>query len=142
MGVWEQVVVMHPSGQALVARDAEALPELLTDDVVLTSPAAFTPYVGKAITIAVIRGVMRVFDDFRYVREIVDANGRDHALMFETTVSGKKLTGCDFLHVDADGRVDDIVVMVRPLSAANAFAQAMSAQYEEILRDANDRIRQ
>jgi hypothetical protein len=133
---------VHPLGRALADRDTDALPALLADDVVLTSPIAFKPYVGKAITVAVIRGVMRVFENFCYVREIADVDGRDHALIFEATVSGKKITGCDFLHVNDDGRVDDLVVMARPLSATTAFAEAMSAQYDEILRDAENRIPQ
>ncbi|BBX23811.1 membrane protein [Mycolicibacter terrae] len=127
---------MHPFRQAVEARDAAAIEALLSDDVVFTSPVAFTPYPGKPITAAILRAVMRVFSDFRYVREIADPGGRDHALVFEATVAGKRLTGCDFLHVDADGRIDDFMVMVRPLSAATALAEAMAAQFEQIKREA------
>ena len=76
------------------------------------------------------------FEDFRYTREINDAGGRDHALVFEASVAGRKLTGCDFLHVDDDGLIDDFTVMVRPLSAATALADAMGAQFERIQREA------
>jgi hypothetical protein len=79
---------------------------------------------------------MRVFEDFRYVREIADGNGRDHALIFETTVAGKRITGCDFLHTNDEGLIDDFMVMVRPLSGAQALAQAMGAQFERIQREA------
>ena len=53
-----------------------------------------------------------------------DANGRDHALVFETTVAGKKVNGCDFLHFNDDGLIDDFMVMVRPLSGATARTRA------------------
>ncbi|AEF34865.1 conserved hypothetical protein [Mycolicibacter sinensis] len=109
---------------------------LLSDEVVFTSPVAFKPYPGKPITAAILRAVMRVFSDFRYIREIGDPSGRDHALMFEATVAGKRLTGCDFLHVDDDGKIDDFMVMVRPLSAATALAEAMAAQFDQITREA------
>jgi hypothetical protein len=109
---------------------------LLSDEVVFTSPVAFKPYPGKPITAAILRAVMRVFSDFRYIREIGDPSGRDHALMFEATVAGKRLTGCDFLHVDDDGKIDDFMVMVRPLSAATALAEAMAAQFDQIAREA------
>jgi hypothetical protein len=56
--------------------------------------------------------------------------------MFEATVAGKKVTGCDFLHVDDDGLIDDFVVMVRPLSGANALAEAMGAQFARIQEEA------
>lgn len=123
--------------EAAEGRDAAALEALLADDVVFTSPVAHKPYPGKAITAAILRGVLRVFEDFRYEREIVSADGRDHALMFRATVSGKEVQGCDFLHLDDDGLVDALTVMVRPLSAATALAAAMAAQFERIEREAS-----
>ncbi|GAB2723576.1 nuclear transport factor 2 family protein [Nocardia thraciensis] len=127
---------MHPLRQAVESHDPAAIEALLADDVVFTSPVAFKPYPGKAITAAILRGVMRVFEDFRYVREIVDSNGRDAALVFEATVGGKQLTGCDFVHLDEAGRIDSLTVMVRPLSAATALAEAMGAQFDRIQREA------
>lgn len=127
---------MHPFRQAVEARDHTAMEALLADDVVFTSPVAFTPYPGKPITAAILRGVMRVFEDFRYVREIADSGGRDHALVFEATVAGKKVTGCDFLHINDDGLIDDFMVMVRPLSGATALAEAMAAQFDRIKEEA------
>ncbi len=125
---------MHPFRAAVEARDEAAIEALLADDVVFTSPVAFKPYPGKAITAAILRGVMRVFEDFRYVREIAD--GADHALVFEATVDGKAINGCDFLHVNDDGKIDDFVVMVRPLSAATALAARMGEQFERISAEA------
>ncbi|MDH6195486.1 hypothetical protein M2272_002126 [Mycobacterium frederiksbergense] len=127
---------MHPFRKAVEARDEAAIAALLADDVVFTSPVAFKPYPGKAITAAILRGVMRVFEDFHYVREIADSNGRDHALIFETTVAGKKITGCDFLRTNADGLIEDFMVMVRPLSGAQALSEAMAAQFERIQQEA------
>ncbi|MGE2731293.1 nuclear transport factor 2 family protein [Mycolicibacterium vaccae] len=128
---------MHAFRLAVEARDADAIEALLADDVVFTSPVAFKPYPGKAITAAILRGVMRVFEDFRYIQEINDPGGRNHALLFEATVAGKRLTGCDFLHTDGDGLIDDLMVMVRPLSGATALADAMGAQFDRIQREAS-----
>ncbi|MFF7964748.1 nuclear transport factor 2 family protein [Streptomyces sp. NPDC007903] len=127
---------MHPFRTAVENRDADAIEALLAEDVVFTSPVAFKPYAGKAITAAILRGVMRVFEDFRYVREIADPDGRDHALVFTATVGGREIQGCDFLHFDEEGRIDDFTVMVRPLSAAQALSEAMGAQFERISREA------
>ncbi len=129
---------MHPFREAVEARDEAAIEALLADNVVFTSPVAFKPYPGKPITAAILRGVMRVFEDFRYIREIAD--GRDHALVFEATVDGKKITGCDFLHVDDEGKIDDFMVMVRPLSGATALSEAMAAQFEQIKQEAAEQI--
>ncbi|SDS57498.1 nuclear transport factor 2 family protein [Actinoplanes derwentensis] len=125
---------MHPFRQAVEARDSAAVEALLAENVVFTSPVAHKPYPGKPITAAILRGVLRVFEDFRYVREF-DA-GDHHALVFEATVNGRKITGCDFLHTDENGQIDDLMVMVRPLSAANALAEAMAAQFPQIQSEA------
>ncbi|WP_024806146.1 nuclear transport factor 2 family protein [Nocardia sp. BMG51109] len=132
---------MHPFRQAVESQDAAAIEALLADDVVFTSPVAFKPYPGKALTAAILRGVIRVFEDFRYVREIADPNERDAALVFEATVAGKKLTGCDFIHLDDEGKVDDLTVMVRPLSAATALAEAMGTQFDRIQQEATEQLR-
>ncbi|MFD7460835.1 MULTISPECIES: nuclear transport factor 2 family protein [unclassified Streptomyces] len=127
---------MHPFRKAVENHDVPALEALLAENVVFTSPVAFKPYEGKAITAAILRGVMRVFEDFTYVREIANPDGRDHALVFTATVNGKRIQGCDFLHFDEDGRIDDFTVMVRPLSAAQALAEAMGAQFDRIASEA------
>ena len=113
-----------------------AIAAMLADDVVFTSPVAFKPYASKPITTAILRGVLRVFEDFHYVREIHDGNGRDHAFVFEATVGGKQVNGCDFLHFNDDGLIDDFVVMVRPLSGATALSEAMGAQFPRIEQEA------
>lgn len=129
---------MHPFRKAVEDRDPDALEALLAEDVVFTSPVAFAPYAGRAMTAAILRGVLRVFEDFSYVREIGNPDGRDHALVFTATVGGKQIHGCDFLHFDEEGKIDDLTVMVRPLSAARALADAMGAQFDRIAREAAD----
>ena len=67
------------------------------------------------------------------------AGGRDHALVFETGilgVPGAKVNGCDFLHLNDDGLIDEFMVMVRPLSGATALSEAMGAQFEWIQQEA------
>ncbi|MFE6360671.1 nuclear transport factor 2 family protein [Streptomyces sp. NPDC002784] len=125
--------------EAIEAWDLDAAEALLAEDVVFTSPVVFKPYPGKALTAAILRGVARVFEDFRYVREIDDAGGRDHALVFTARVGDREIQGCDFLHVNEDGLIDEFTVMVRPLSAAQALQAAMAAQFEQIAKDAEAR---
>jgi len=127
---------MQQFRRAVEARDEEAIAALLAEDVVFTSPVAFTPYPGKATTAAILRAVLRVFEDFHYVREIADVDGQDSALIFKAVVSGKQVNGCDFLHVNDEGLIDDFTVMVRPLSAAVALSEAMAAQFDRVQREA------
>ncbi|HQR28275.1 MAG TPA: nuclear transport factor 2 family protein [Nocardioides sp.] len=129
---------MRAFREAVESRDLDAVRALLADDVRFTSPVAFKPYDGKPITAAILHGVLQVFEDFRYVREIVSPDGRDSALVFTATVDGKEVTGCDFLHVDDHGLIDDLMVMVRPLSGAQALAAAMGARFDRIQQEALD----
>ncbi|TGB12069.1 nuclear transport factor 2 family protein [Streptomyces sp. MZ04] len=127
---------MQAFRKAVEAGDHTAIEALLAENVVFTSPVVFRPYTGKATTAAILRGVTRVFEDFRYVREINDAGGRDSALVFAARVGDREISGCDFLHLDEDGLIDEFTVMVRPLSAAQALAAAMGAQWERITEEA------
>jgi limonene-1,2-epoxide hydrolase len=117
---------------AVETRDFGAIETLLADDVVFVSPVAFSPYAGKAITLAILRTVIDVFEGFRYVRDIGSDGAADQALVFEATVDGKRLTGCDFLHLDEAGRIDELMVMVRPLSAAVALSEQMGARFDRV----------
>ncbi|MGP4029408.1 nuclear transport factor 2 family protein [Actinomadura sp. 3N407] len=126
---------MHPFRAAAEAGDHDAIEALLSDDVVFTSPVVFKPYSGKPITAAILRAVLRVFTDIRYIREINDVGGRDHALLFEAGVGELTITGCDFLRMNDDGLIEDLTVMVRPLSAAKALAAAMAVEFERAERE-------
>ena len=128
---------MHPFRKAVEARDLDAMTALLADDVIFTSPVAFKPYAGKAITSAILATVLEVFEDFRYVREIGDESSHDHALVFEAKVAGKAITGCDFIRTNSDGLINDFMVMVRPLRAAQALAEQMGARFDDIVRRAS-----
>lgn len=120
---------------AVEARDVDAISALLADDVTFRSPVAHKPYEGKAITAAILANVIEVFEDFHYVRELADDTG--HALVFEAKVDGLQITGCDFLVLDDDGLITDFMVMVRPLKAAHALADAMGARFERIVEMAS-----
>ena len=128
---------MHPFRAAVEAREFDALEGLLAPDVRFLSPVAFTPYEGRALVGAILRGVGRVLEDFVYVREL---GGTEEpaglALMFTARVSGREVHGCDFLQFDDDGLITELCVMLRPLSAATAMAEAMGAQFDRILGEA------
>ena len=122
---------MHPFRGAVEAQDIEAAIALLAQDVVFQSPVVFKPYHGREAVAPLLRAVSRVFEDFRYEREIGAPDTRDHALVFSARIGDRELEGCDFLHTNEDGLIDDFCVMVRPLSGALALAEAMKAELED-----------
>jgi hypothetical protein len=119
---------MHPFRAAIEAGDFDAIPALLAEDVVFRSPVVFKPYHGRDAVGMLLAAVSRVFEDFHYEREIGAPDARDHALVFSTRVGDRELEGCDFLHTNEDGLIDDFCVMVRPLSGTLALAEAMKAE--------------
>jgi hypothetical protein len=117
---------------AVEAEDHDRIPGLLAPGVTFLSPVAFAPYRGRELVAAILRGAGRAFEDFHYVREINAEDGRDHALIFKARLGDREVHGCDFLHLDEDGMIDELCVMVRPLSAARALSDAMAIQFARI----------
>ncbi|MGZ5378357.1 MAG: nuclear transport factor 2 family protein [Mycobacterium sp.] len=117
--------MVHPFRAAIEAQDIDAAVALLREDVVFRSPVVFTPYQGREALRQILAAVMNVFQDFRYVREIGADGARDHALVFEARVGDKQLQGCDFISFDEDGAIEEFTVMVRPMQALLALAEAM-----------------
>jgi hypothetical protein len=122
---------LHPFRAAIEARDIDAAVALLAEDVAFRSPVVFTPYQGRDAVEPLLRAVAQVFEDFSYVREIGSPDAADHALVFRARVGDREIEGSDFIHMDDDGAIDKLTVMVRPLSAALALAEAMGARLSQ-----------
>jgi len=119
---------VNPFRAAVEAHDLDRAVALLDDDVVFRSPVVFKPYHGRDEVAVLLGAVSRVFEDFRYEREIGGPDAADHALVFRARVGDREIEGCDFLHTGDNGLIDEFFVMVRPLSAALALAEAMKAE--------------
>jgi hypothetical protein len=120
---------IHPFRAAVEAGDVDAALATLAPDVVFHSPAVFHPYAGQETVGALLRLVFETFEDFRYTDELQGADGT-HALIFRARVGEREVEGLDLLRDDADGRVADFTVMIRPLSGLLALAQALGPKVE------------
>ena len=119
---------MHPFRNAIEAGESDRVLELFSPEVVFNSPVVFRSYHGREALGVILGAVARVFEDFRYEREIGGEGPGDHALLFRARVGDRELQGCDFLHTGEDGLIDEMTVMVRPRSAMLALAEAMQAE--------------
>ena len=116
---------------AIAAGDPEALTDALADDVVFRSPVVFRAYEGKPVVSAILtEGAMKVFEDFRYVERFEDGDAA--ALIFKARVGDREVDGLDLLRFDGDGKVAELMVMVRPMSGLNALAEAMGREFERV----------
>ena len=110
---------------------AEALTDALADDVVFRSPVVFRAYEGKPVVSAILtEGAMKVFEDFRYLERFEDGDAA--ALIFKARVGDREVDGLDLLRFDGDGKVAELMVMVRPMSGLNALAEAMGRELERV----------
>lgn len=75
------------------------------------------------MTIKILTTVATVFEDFRYVREILDA--QNFALEFEARVGELTLRGVDLIQIGDDGKIVDFEVMIRPANALQALGTEM-----------------
>ena len=112
-----------PFRDAVEARDHPAMVAALAPDVLFNSPVAVRPFEGRDVVGEVLGAVMETFEDFRYTDELGGPTA--HALVFEAQVEDKQVQGIDLLRFDSDGLIRDFTVLVRPLSATIALAQAM-----------------
>lgn len=115
-----------PFRTAIETGDPAAIQAALHPDVVFRSPAVYAPYQGREATMQVLRAVIMVFEDFRYVGQIRE--GADEVLRFAARVGDRELEGVDLIHYDADGLVTELTVMIRPRSGLQAVLEAMGAK--------------
>lgn len=118
----------HPFRRAAEAKDLELLTETLREDVVLHSPILFRGFEGREMAILVLSQVIEVFEDFRYTDEL--AEGDTVVLRFKANVGDRELEGIDFLQLDEAGKVAELTVFMRPLSAVNRFNEQMKTRLE------------
>lgn len=101
------------------ARDAAGLDDILADDAVFHSPVVHTPQQGKQLVKMYLGAAIMVLgnSEFAYVRELVGES--DAILEFTSEVDGIHVNGVDMIHWNAEGKIDDFKVMIRPLKAVN-----------------------
>ena len=116
----------HPFRLAVEAKDLEAAKEALREDVVLHSPILFRGFEGRDVVMQVLTHVAATLEDFAYLDELSDE--RTVMLRFKAQVGDRELEGIDFLELDEDGRVAELTVFMRPLSAITAFNEQMKAR--------------
>ncbi len=113
---------------AVEAERFDAADDLFTEDVVFRSPVVYKPYEGRDALRLLLGAVGRVFENFRYLSQV--ETGDTAVLVFEARVGDRSLNGVDVLTFAPDGRIAEMMVMVRPMSGINALAEAMARELE------------
>jgi SnoaL-like domain len=120
----------HPYRQAFSARDLDGLVALLADNVVFHSPVlADTGFEGRRSVEALLSIVLDAVTDLSYTHEL--AGERTRVLISDARVGGKPIKATTLLELDADGKIREIWMMVRPLTGVVAIAEEIGAQLAE-----------
>ena len=112
---------------AVQARDLAAFEGLFAPEVRLFSPVKYTPFEGAPAVLALLEVLLRTFEDFRYEARM--AGEPLHGLVFRATIGSRQIHGVDLIRLDDDGLIDEITVMVRPLSAVTTLGEAVLAGF-------------
>jgi hypothetical protein len=108
---------------AAEAGDHAGMVATLAPEIVFNSPVSFQPFEGRDTVSQVFTALLETFEDFRYTDEL--AGSTAHALVFRTRVGDREVEGIDLLRFDDEGKIRNFTVLVRPLSAVIALAEAM-----------------
>lgn len=110
--------------------DTKALSDMLADDVVFHSPVVHTPQAGKALTFMYLSAAGNVLGNggFRYVSEYFSENGA--VIEFNTEIDGISIDGIDMITWNADNKISEFKVMLRPLKAVHKVHEMMAAMLD------------
>ena len=124
------------------------LDEILADDVVFYSPIVFSPQKGKDLTKLYLNAAGATFtgggdgggsaetvsqSKFHYTKEVM--SGHHAVLEFETEMQGTVINGVDIITCNAQGKIVEFRVMIRPLKAIQLMHRMMAAMLEKMQGD-------
>jgi hypothetical protein len=111
--------------EAVEEGDSDRVLATLADDITLNNPVTFYPFQGHDALAFVVPKLLEVWQDLRYIAEL---HGDELVgLVFDAQAGTRDVRGIDILHFDHDGLIDEITVMVRPLTGLQALASEMEA---------------
>jgi hypothetical protein len=113
----------HPFQRAFLARDTDAIAEMLAPDVVLNSPIISTQFRGRAEVADLFGAVLEALEEFRYT-DTIEAEFT-LVVAFNARAGRQGLQGVDLFRFDENGKISEITVLIRPLAGLTALAAAL-----------------
>ena len=110
--------------RAAESRDREAMLALMANEVRMHGPARLTPSAGKAQVGLLCGQLLDIRSDLAFTE--VCTGKKVATLFFRCRIDGKVAEGCDVLHFDDAGLIEDLRVMVRPLNALVALGETIA----------------
>jgi hypothetical protein len=101
------------------------LDSLISEDCIFHSPVVHTPQIGKDLTIKYLSAAFKIFTNgtFEYVREV--KNNNQAVMEFQLYINDIIINGVDIISWNAEGKIIDFKVMIRPLKAVKTIHENM-----------------
>ena len=101
------------------------LDSLISEDCIFHSPVVHTPQIGKDLTIKYLSAAFKIFTNgtFEYVREV--KNNNQAVMEFQLYIDDIIINGVDIISWNAEGKIIDFKVMIRPLKAVKTIHENM-----------------
>jgi SnoaL-like domain len=123
---------MHAFRTAVEARDHAAMVATLSPDVRLFSPVAHRAFAGREAVSELFAALLEAFEDFRYTDAFED--GPTTALVFRARIGEREAQGLDLIRTGDDGLIEELTVMLRPLSAIAALGERLAPRVEGLAK--------
>ena len=121
--------VIENYGRAIESSDENLFKEIFAPQVLVEVPAGASAD-HPANTVAHILSQVAKTGPGIKCALTADAGNNWHFLVFEGQLEGEKLQAIDQVHLNKDGKIDHIIIYMRPLPVAQKFAEAISQRLQ------------
>ena len=116
-------------------RDVVALGDVLADDVSLGAPPYWQKLRGRDLVQHLLGLIIDTIEEFTYQREW--SAGGELALEFTGRVGELELQGIDLISLDRDGKIQNLDVLMRPVSAVVSLREIIAPQMAAFIAKRN-----
>lgn len=115
---------LEPFMTAMERGDPAALTAALAPGIVLNSPILADPIVGRERVLGILSFMFGVVEDLSLGDVLVGPDR--YAVPLTASVGDHRVEGMEYLHLDCDGLVDVLTVLIRPLDGLVAFQNRLA----------------
>jgi hypothetical protein len=120
----KKMKVIENYGRAIESSDENLFKELFAPQVRLEIPAGTSGDHPPNTVSHILSQVGKTAPGIKCTL-MADAANNWHLLVFEGQLEGQKLQAIDQVHLNKDGKIDHIIIYMRPIPVAQRFAEAI-----------------
>jgi hypothetical protein len=113
----------HPFRAFWESGDLQVWIDALAPDVELHSPLITAPFGGREAAAELYGVLVDQLDDFEIADEF--STGSSYVCLWRANVGGRRIEGADFIRSNAQAKIAEVTVLVRPLVSIAAFARGV-----------------